>query len=136
MNLDNVTFLPRRSPEAMGEIFALADALLVHLQDDPLFRITIPSKTQAYLYMGKPLIMAMLGDAAELVRQAGAGVICEPGNPRAMTDAVRTLHTLNKDKRREMGQAGRRYYMEHLSFAHGVKKFENLMMSVIEHNKE
>jgi glycosyltransferase involved in cell wall biosynthesis len=136
MNLDNVTFLPRRSPEAMGEVFALADALLVHLQDDPLFRITIPSKTQAYLYMGKPLIMAMLGDAAELVRQAGAGVICEPGNPRAMTDALRTLHTLNKDKRCEMGQAGRRYYMEHLSFAEGVNKFENIMMSLIQNNKE
>lgn len=135
MNLDNVTFLPRRSPEAMGEVFALADALLVHLQDDPLFRITIPSKTQAYLYMGKPLIIAMLGDAAELVRQAGAGVICEPENPRAMADAVRALNTLNKDERREMGQAGLRYYMEHLSFAQGVKKFENLMMSVIEHNK-
>jgi glycosyltransferase involved in cell wall biosynthesis len=85
--------------------------------------------------MGKPVIMAMLGDAADLVRRAGAGVICEPENPRAMTDAVRALNTLNKDERREMGQAGLRYYMEHLSFAQGVKKFENLMMSVIEHNK-
>ncbi len=73
MNLNNVRFLPRQQPEAMGRFYALADALLVHLKDDPLFRITIPSKTQTYLYMGKPIIMAMPGDAADLVDRLALG---------------------------------------------------------------
>lgn len=135
LHLDNVTFLPRRSPETMGELYERADALVVHLQDDPLFRITIPSKTQAYLYMGKPLIMAMRGDAAELVRMTGAGLICEPENPRAMTDAVRRLHDMDEEKRHEMGKAGQRYYREHLAFAQGVHQFEILMQSAINSNK-
>ncbi len=129
-HLGNVTFLPRRSPQAMAEVYELADALLVHLQDEPLFRITIPSKTQAYLYMGKPLIMAMAGDAAELVRRAEAGVICKPGNPRAMMEAIKTLRGLDKERRDDMGKAGRRFYMEHLSFEQGVRKFEHLMLSM------
>ncbi|HLZ19045.1 MAG TPA: glycosyltransferase family 4 protein, partial [Smithellaceae bacterium] len=136
MNLNNVTFLERRSSETMGEIYDLADVLIVHLQDDPLFRITIPSKTQAYLYIGKPLIMAMRGDAAELVRQSGAGVICEPGNPLAMVAAVRNLYNTSRVDRDKMGEAGYRYYMEHLSFAQGVNKFKELMISAVEHNKE
>lgn len=131
MNLDNVTFMPRRSPESMNEIYDLADALIVHLQDDPLFRITIPSKTQAYLYMGKPVIMAMLGDAADLVRQAGAGLQCAPDNPQALADAVKNLHGFSEEVRCKMGSAGHRYYMDHLSFAQGVKNFEQLMASML-----
>lgn len=132
MALDNVTFLPPRSMETMEEIFALADALLVHLKDDPLFRITIPSKTQAYLCTGKPIIMAMHGDAANLVRQAGSGVLCEPENPSAMFKAVRSLHDMPENERCEMGKAGSRYYMEHLSLKQGVEKFEIVMTSLAE----
>jgi colanic acid biosynthesis glycosyl transferase WcaI len=130
MGLGNVTFLPPRSIETMGEIFVIADALLVHLKDDPLFRITIPSKTQAYLYTGKPIIMAMRGDAANLVREASAGMLCEPENPRAMMNAIKALYEIPEIERRKMGEAGHLYYMEHLSFNQGVKQFERIMMSL------
>lgn len=89
MGLNNVIFLPSRSISQMGEVFASADGLIVHLVNDPSFRIAIPSKTQAYLYIGKPIIMAMHGDAANLVRDAGAGLQCEPENPKAMMEAIR-----------------------------------------------
>lgn len=128
--LDNVGFLPRRTIETMGEVYAMADALLVHLKDYPLFRITIPSKTQAYLYMGKPIIMAVRGDAATLVEQAQAGILCEPDNPNALVDAVRTLYKAGAVRRREMGESGYCYYMNHLSFEQGVKNFEDTMLSL------
>lgn len=75
--LHNITFLGRRSPAEVAPILFLADALLVHLRKDPLFEITIPSKTQAYLAMGKPVLMGVSGDAADLVKRSGAG-ICFP----------------------------------------------------------
>jgi len=128
--LDNVTFLPPRSMETMGAIFALADALLVHLKDDPLFRITIPSKTQAYLYTGKPIIMAMRGDAADLVREAGAGIVCEPDDPQEMMNAINTLYEMPEIERRKMGEAGHRYYMNHLSFNQGINQFERIMTTL------
>lgn len=130
MGLDNVTFLPPRPMETMGEIFALADALLVHLKDDPLFRITIPSKTQAYLYTGKPIIMAMRGDAADLVCEAGGGVVCEPDDPQEMMNAIKCLYEMPEIERRKMGEAGHRYYMNHLSFNQGVNQFERIMISL------
>jgi colanic acid biosynthesis glycosyl transferase WcaI len=127
MNLENVKFLPRQPQAAMGKIFALADALLVHLKDDPLFRITVPSKTQAYLYMGKPIIMAMRGDAADLIKQSRAGIVCEPGNPKAIAKAVETLSSMTDSQRSAMGTAGFTYYVKHLSFRRGIDRFENLM---------
>jgi len=34
-------------------------------------------------------LAAVEGDAAQVVREADAGLICEPGNPIALADAVR-----------------------------------------------
>ena len=78
MGLNNVRFLPRQPTKAMGQFYGIVDALLVHLFDDPALRITIPSKIQTYLYMGKPIVIAMEGDAVDLVEQPGAGLICKP----------------------------------------------------------
>lgn len=132
MGLKNVTFLPPRSMETMGEIFALADALIVHLKDDPLFRITIPSKTQAYLYTGKPIIMAMSGDAADLVREADGGIICEPNDPQEMINAIKILHEMTEIERKKVGEAGHYYYMKRLSFNQGVARFETIMKTFLE----
>ena len=130
--LDNVRFLPPQPPQEMGKFYSLADALLVHLRDDPLFRITIPSKTQAYLYMGKPIIMAVEGDAADLVKQAGAGVICPPQNARALSDAVAKLAGLPPDDRERLGHAGASYYAANLSMKSGVDRFERRMQTLLQ----
>ena len=50
--LKNVRFLGRYPAQEMSRLYALADVLLVHLKDDPLFRITIPHKILAYLGSG------------------------------------------------------------------------------------
>src|SRR5690606_7206841 len=44
-SLSNVTFLQSVPMSQVGNYLAAADALLVHLRKDPLFSITIPSKT-------------------------------------------------------------------------------------------
>ncbi len=128
--LRNVVFLPRRPPAAMPAILGRADALLVHLRDDPLFAITIPSKTQSYLMAGRPVIMAVRGDAADLVRIARAGITCPPGDPVALAAAVAGLVSLSPSERAAMGDAGRRFYREHLALAHGAAKFERLLHAV------
>jgi glycosyltransferase involved in cell wall biosynthesis len=126
MGLDNVRFLLARPQKEIAPILALADALLVHLKDDPLFRITIPSKTQAYLAAGRPVLMAVEGDAARLVREAGAGVCCRSEDPAALADAVRRLVQLGPHGRAMLGAAGRRFYEENLSLSCGVTRFERV----------
>ncbi|MBC2741995.1 MAG: glycosyltransferase family 4 protein [Desulfosarcina sp.] len=49
LDLKNVVFIPLQPMAEMGKIFGVAHALLVHLKDDPLFKITIPSKTSNVL---------------------------------------------------------------------------------------
>jgi glycosyltransferase involved in cell wall biosynthesis len=124
MQLPNVRFHGRRPISEIGAILKLADVLFVHLRDDDLFRITIPSKTQAYMAAGRPLLMGVRGDASDLVVRAKAGIACEPENPESIAAAVMKLASLTAPERDEMGANGRAFYEKELSFAIAVDRFE------------
>ena len=130
--LDNVLFLPRRPVSKMGSALNLADLLLVHLKDDPLFEITLPSKTQAYLAAGRPILIAVRGDAADLVEKAGAGISCIPEDAVSIAAAVEKLVAMTLEERDEMGRRGAIYYQQELSLAVGVNRFEKLFKAVIQ----
>lgn len=121
--LDNVTFLPGVPMSQVSAYLANADALLVHLKKDPLFAITIPSKTQAYMAVGKPLLMAVEGDAADLVRAADCGLVVEPENARSLAEACMKLAALDLHARTQMGERAARFYQRELSLKVGAQRF-------------
>jgi len=123
MQLTNVVFLPPVPMAEVGTLLHAADALLVHLRKDPLFEITIPSKTQAYMAVGKPLLMAVDGDAADLVIQSGGGVVAESEKAEALAAAAQGLEALAPEQLQVMGQNAKRHYREHLALKVGVAKF-------------
>jgi len=130
LELTNVRFLPRQPMSAMGAVLGLADVLLVHLKNHPVFSITIPSKTQAYMASGKPVLMAVRGDAAQLVIQSGGGLVCEPENPKSIAETVARFAVMSPEQRRSMGEAGKKYYDEQLCMKAGVTKFEALFARI------
>jgi colanic acid biosynthesis glycosyl transferase WcaI len=126
MGLRNVRFIPRQPVSEIGAILRLADVLLVHLKDDPLFRITIPGKTQAYMAVGRPILMCVKGDAADLVKKAAAGLTCEPENPQSIADALCQLQAMPKNKLAAMGKNGRAFYEKELSLENVTKRYERI----------
>lgn len=120
LNLDNVRFLPRVPLSDVQRFLNAADALLVHLTDDPLFRITIPSKTQAYLYAGRPILMGVAGDAADLVREADAGYVFPSGDADALAACVRRLIADGATRRDEIGRNAHRFYIKRLRRSKGI----------------
>jgi colanic acid biosynthesis glycosyl transferase WcaI len=111
-NLTNVKFLGRFPPEAMSGLYALADVLILKLLDDPLFRITIPHKSLSYMACGKPILVAVAGDTADMVEQAGAGLICPPGDAQIMAQTVRRFYAMSAAERQQMGDNGRRAVLQ------------------------
>ena len=130
MKLLNVVFLPPVTMTEVGTVLAAADLLLVHLRKDPLFEITIPSKTQAYMAVGKPLLMAVNGDAADLVMQAQCGLIAESENSLGLADTVDAMATMPTDQLKTMGEKAGRFYREALSLEVGVTKFAAVFESL------
>ena len=129
--IKNCLFLLRRPLAEIGAILELADVLLIHLQDKPLFEITLPSKTQAYMAAGRPILMAVRGDAADLVRTADAGVCCAPENPEELAQAALSFYAMPKSERERMGENGRKFYQRELSLKIGAEKFDQLFNKVI-----
>jgi glycosyltransferase involved in cell wall biosynthesis len=113
LGLDNLV-LPGRFPMAlMPRLFERAAALLVSLNDEPIFAQTIPSKLQAYMAAGRPIIASLNGEGARVVLEADAGLTCPAGDAEALADGIRRLHALPADAREAMGAAGHQYYLTH-----------------------
>jgi len=133
--LENVRFLGRQPAQEMPRFFALADVLLVHLKRDPLFEITIPSKTLAYLACGRTILGVVAGDPADVIRRAGAGVISPQEDPSALSQTVRTLYAMDPDERELMGRRGRKAFLENYTRAVLVDRYEMLLQEVAQQRK-
>ena len=83
-----------------------ADAMLVTLADREIFSMTIPGKLQSYLVAGKPIIAALNGEGADVIRAANAGLTCAAGNAVSLAGIVRKRSELPSSERLAMGRNG------------------------------
>lgn len=125
--LDNVTFVPLQPFDQMASILALGDVQLISLQDLPLFRSTLPSKLQATMAAGRPILGALVGDAAEVIDRSGAGLSVKPGSCEEMVNAIQRLADASEGELRTMGQRGRGYYTANFSESVGVGRLATLL---------
>lgn len=130
--LTNVRFLGRFTPEQMAKLYVYADVLLVHLKDDPLFRITVPHKILDYLAAGKPILVGVRGDAADLVLDVGAGIASEPENIASLSSAIRFLYNMPDIERHAMGKKGYLAAKTIYSREVLVKQVEELLRHVVD----
>jgi len=130
LELRNLRFLPPVPMSEVGAYIQASDALLVHLRKDPLFEITIPSKTQAYMAAGKPIIMGVKGDAANLVQWSKCGELVEPENIQSLVNIAEKMASMSPDELTLMGENASRYYLENLSLEVGSSKFGRLMNDI------
>ncbi len=134
-HLTNVIFLGRHPASAMPSFFAWGDGLLITLTDDPLYAMTIPSKTQSYLACGRPIICAVAGDGANVVNEAGAGFTVPPENPSALADAIRRLYALSPTERDAMGAKGQQAYLANFQQKIIVDRYEQVFLGVMKKRK-
>ena len=125
----NIFFNGYLPPSEIFNVLALADILAVHLRDEDLFKITIPSKTQSSMALKKPLLMAVGGEVNDIVEAAGAGVTALPGTPSSIRIALANFLAQSSDWE-NMGSNARRYYVENFSTVSNYKKIEILLEDV------
>jgi glycosyltransferase involved in cell wall biosynthesis len=111
----------------INEVFARADALLVHLAAHPLFSITLPSKIQAYLASGRPIAAGLAGEAARLLTESEGALVVPPGDPAALAEALAALAGAPSEALLQMGLNGRSYYQRNLAFRRGVQQTLHLL---------
>lgn len=115
LGLDNVQFVPSQPFNRMSDVLALADVLLVSLKDVPLLRSTTPSKLQANLAVGKPILGAVAGDAADIITSSGAGRVTVPGDAGALAAAILSFVDDSPDQLAALGRRAREHYVTEFS---------------------
>jgi colanic acid biosynthesis glycosyl transferase WcaI len=107
--------LPWQPQERLPALLGLADALLVMLSPSSVSALTVPSKLQCYLALGRPIIAAIDGETSAIVQESGAGLTCPAGYPQALAASVRALYEMSIDERNAMGYLARAYFDQHFS---------------------
>lgn len=110
--LSNVRLPGGRPQSEIARYIAFADALFIHLRNDPAYAITIPSKTYAYLASGRPILVAASGDVADLISSLEAGIVCPPEDSASLAQAVRQLYEMPALQREQLGHHGREAFMK------------------------
>ena len=111
----------------MPYFFSHADALLVSLRKDPIFALTIPAKVQSYLACAKPIIAAIDGEGAAIIKEAGAGLVVPSEDPRQLAEAVLRMYSLAEKERSLMGVSAQRYFKAHFERNILIDRLEKLM---------
>jgi len=127
---DRIQFIDRRPAEEMPAIMEASDALLVHLKNAPMADWVIPTKVFAYLSAGKPILMAMGGAAAEMVKDSGAGIIIRAEDAVALSEGIRSLRDLSPESRVLMGRRGQEYLATNFSKQMVLAQYEDKLQVI------
>lgn len=115
----------------VSSMVADADVSVLSLADEALFRITVPSKTQASLAQGKPIITSAPGETSDLIKSAGAGWVARPTDPGSIAGAIRAARDAGRDEARRRGSAGRAFYQQNMSQAVGSSRLSSIVRDAI-----
>ncbi|MGP9583091.1 glycosyltransferase family 4 protein [Brachybacterium sp. AOP35-5H-19] len=86
-----VEVIPRIPHREVGNQYAWADTVIVSLRDWAPFAWTVPSKLYEMLATGRHITALLDGEAADVVREAGAGDVLPPEDVEALTALWRGL---------------------------------------------
>jgi glycosyltransferase involved in cell wall biosynthesis len=129
--LDNLILAGRFAATEMPHFFSRAAGLLVTLKQDEAFSYTIPSKVQAYLAAGRPIVAALDGEGARVIQEAGAGLTSPAQDAEGMANSIEQLFRMTLEQRESLGQSGRAYYLEHFEMERQSQRLVEILYSRI-----
>ena len=124
---ENIEFREPVFGDAYRELVAAHDAMVVSLADEEVFEYTMPSKTQAIMAYGRPILGICAGDLARVVRDSGAGWTSAPEDVAELTNLIAEVAELPEDHFDELGRRGRDFYESNMS----RKAFDQSVKNVV-----
>jgi len=112
-DIKNILLPGRFPPSIMPLIFFHAAGLIVSLKKEEIFSYTVPSKVQAYLAAGRPILASLDGEGGRIVKEAGSGLVSPAEDYHALAKNIEQLYHMPVSEREKLGQSGRAYFLEH-----------------------
>ena len=112
LKTDNVIFYGQRPLSEMPELYKIADAMLVTLEDKPYANMTIPGKVQSYMAVGKPIIGAINGSCNNFIVNNQIGYSVSSGDYQAFANLILKL---DEAELKQIGKKSREVYFKKYS---------------------
>jgi glycosyltransferase involved in cell wall biosynthesis len=77
---NNIVFHGKKPRNEMARYYKASDFLIVSLVDKPIFKVTVPAKTQTYIAAKKPIIAIINGDTADIIKDNNLGFVANPSD--------------------------------------------------------
>jgi glycosyltransferase involved in cell wall biosynthesis len=107
-DLKNVCFFPPQPADTMPAILSALDIAVVPLKKLSLFHEVLPAKLFECMAAKLPIVLAVDGEARQLLERANGGIYVQPENPESLVEALRKLSD-DPLLRRTLGENGSRY---------------------------
>jgi len=114
LRLDNLTFLDPVPKARMPLLLNAADCVVVSVRDLEIFRGALPTKLFEAMSCAKPVVVAVAGEAEEVVRNAGAGSCVTPGDSTGIHNALLAI-AQDPESAARMGENGRELVVQYFS---------------------
>ncbi len=132
----NIEFKGRVPRAQMHEFYGAADYALITLKDLPTFRGTIPSKFQASLSHGVPVITTVQGDVRNLVEDLSVGFTADAEDVNSLEAAFRAAAGTTSNDRVCMANRARDAYADRFSLESGVAAIEEILLAAAQAGKQ
>ncbi len=123
-----VLLVGKKEYAEMSPFFEACDALYLALKTSPIFSLTVPSKLQAYMSAGRPILAALDGDGADLIQLSNSGLSVSTQNPAELAKAVLKLKALSLPKRATLGKNAQAYFKDHFRREVVIDHIEKLLL--------
>jgi colanic acid biosynthesis glycosyl transferase WcaI len=130
MALPNVRFHDSVPEYALPAYIAMADVGLDTRRRIGISRGTLPVKMFSYMACGRPVLLAIEGEAVDLLLRAQAGIVVPPETPAALAQAILDLRA-DPAARAMLGRNGRAFVEANYSRQGFARQLEQLLHTVV-----
>lgn len=120
---DKVHFVGRVTEHEANEYASFADVAFMSLVDNKIMDMTIPAKLQTYLACKTPVLAAVSGECADIIRDNNLG-ICVKKNADDVSQAIMKIMTMPKEDLNEMSKNCDEYFDKNFEKTLVVDKLE------------
>jgi glycosyltransferase involved in cell wall biosynthesis len=129
--LDSVRFLPMVARREVPSLLRAADACIMTLPPGEFWKIFLQNKIFDYMGWSRPVIAAVEGDQADLLRESDGGIVVSPGDLDGLCRGIMRLKE-DPDLARRLGENGRSYVRKHLMREALLDRYISLLERLVE----
>lgn len=126
---DSVFFIGRVPEKEANSYVRFSDCAYLSFSDSRLFDLTIPAKLQTYLACGAPVLGAVGGESADIIRRAECGVVCDK-TPDSVVTKLTEIMALSSSERDTFRENAMEYYNSNFNMYKVIDDLEAIIYDV------